>query len=74
MLRQVEDLGVNYWSQPSFRDLETGMVFVDVNLGQGVPDWHMTTSEGEPIAPVRKDLVFEVIPPSVVQPDLNGVQ
>ena len=69
MLIQVEPLGENFWSQPQLRHVKTGMVFVDINLGEGVPDWHTTTSEGEPLARIRKDIVFEIVERQAVTGD-----
>ncbi len=60
-LRQVEQLGNDEWSRPTLRDVETGAVFVDINLGEGTPDWHTTTDEGEPLGRIRKDIVFEIV-------------
>lgn len=58
---QVTSLGADEWSRPTLRNIQTGHIYVDINLGEGVPDWHSTTDEGEPLARLRKDIVFEIV-------------
>jgi hypothetical protein len=61
---QVKKLQPDDFDRPRLKDIKTGMVFADINLGDprfGPPDWCTTTRDGEPIASIRKDVVFEVI-------------
>lgn len=58
---QVESLGSDEWSRPVLRNAQTGQIYVDIGLGAGVPDWHTVTDEGEPLARLRKDIVFEIV-------------
>ena len=57
---RVEDLGNDEWSRPQLRNIETGAIYVDINCGDGEPDWHTTTDEGEPQSRIRKDVIFEI--------------
>jgi len=58
---QVVDLGNDEWSRPTLRTVKSGAILVDINLGEGTPDWHTTTSDGEPLARIKKDIVFEIV-------------
>ncbi len=61
MIIQVTALGADEWSRPMLRNVQNGQIYVDIGLGDGVPDWHTVTDEGEPLARLRKDIVFEII-------------
>lgn len=58
---QVIHIGNDEWSRPTIRTVKSGQILVDINLGEGTPDWHTTTSDGEPLARVKKDFVFEIV-------------
>lgn len=40
------------WSRPIYKSID-GRCFVDINCGDGVPDIHTVTDEGEPEMPLR---------------------
>jgi len=61
MIIKVINLGNDDWSRPALQNIETGNIYVDINLGEGSADWHICTTEGEPLARVGKDVVFEVV-------------
>lgn len=65
ILIQVKKLPPDDWDRPRLRNIKTGAIYADVNLGNprfGPPDWCTTTkSSGEPIASIRKDIVFQII-------------
>ncbi len=61
MILQVESLGNDEWSRQTLRNVKSGRIYVDINLGEGTPDWHSTTDWGEPLGRLRKDIVFEVV-------------
>jgi len=58
---QAVSLGNDEWSRPTLKTVKTGQILVDINLGEGLPDWHTTTSDGEPLARIKKDIVFEIV-------------
>lgn len=61
---QVKRISPDDWDRPRYKNINTGAIYADITLGDrryGPPSWHTTTSDGEPIAPIREDVVFEVI-------------
>lgn len=71
MIIAVKSLGNDAFSRPVLQNIETGHVYADINLGQGVADWHILTTEGEPLHRVGKEVVFEVIDES--EPDEDHI-
>lgn len=58
---QVISLGNDEWSRPTLKTVKSGQILVDINLGEGTPDWYTTTSDGEPLSRIKKDIVFEIV-------------
>ena len=56
-------IGIDSWDRPTYRD-EKGRLWLDVNMGEGEPYLHRSTSkdfdEGEPDYPIKED--FEIVP------------
>ena len=61
MIIQVRNVGNDGFSRPTLQNIKTGHIYSDINLGLGTPDWHILTTEGEPLARIGKEVVFEVI-------------
>lgn len=57
-IRTMELMGEDDWSRPVYKCLETGILWKDLNLGEGEPDLHSCGNriDGEPCSPIRKDL------------------
>ena len=60
-VKKLEYIGEDSWSRPVYRD-ETGKLWKDVNLGEGVPALHSSVGndfDGEPDMPIRDE--FEIV-------------
>ena len=64
ILLQVHKLPPDSWDRPRLRNARTGRIYADINLGDrryGPPAWHTTSHDGEPDAPLRSNIVFEIV-------------
>lgn len=61
VLVQVRSLGNDEWSRPQLQNVKSGRIYADINLGVGRPDWHVLTTEGEPLTRIRPNVVFEIV-------------
>ena len=60
-VKKLHFIGVDGWSRPVYKD-ETGKLWKDVNLGDGIPSLHSSADnefDGEPDMPLEGD--FEII-------------
>lgn len=63
---KVKNMAPDEWNRPRLRNIATKAVYADINLGDpkyGPPAWHTTTEEGEPISPLKSNIVFELTSP-----------
>jgi len=60
---KVKQLEPDGFDRPRVKDINTGMIFAEVTLGDPrfTPDWCTTTKDGEPIASIRDDIRFEIV-------------
>lgn len=58
---KVKKISDDGWSRPRLKNIETGAVYADTNLGDYPPSWHTTTRDGEPIAPIREGIKFVIV-------------
>ncbi len=57
-IRTMELKGVDSWSRPVYKCIETGQLWKDINCGQGIPSLHNCQNdfEGEPDCPIKNSL------------------
>lgn len=54
-IRKLRYIGTDWWSRPVYKD-QAGKIWVDINLGEGVPFLHSVVDnemDGEPDRPLR---------------------
>lgn len=59
LLIQVRQLEPDYWGYARLQNVKTGRIYADISFDKG--DWHTTTSEGEALYRLRRDIVFEIV-------------
>ncbi|MDD9309811.1 hypothetical protein PUS82_00500 [Cytobacillus firmus] len=57
-IRTMELIGVDDWSRPVYKCIETGILYKDITLGSDNPDLYSCSNdfEGEPGFPIKFDL------------------
>lgn len=57
-IRTMELIGVDFWSRPVYKCIETGNLYKDLTLGSDNPDLYSCSNdfEGEPDCPIKSDL------------------
>ncbi|MDA6131060.1 hypothetical protein OSK38_27285, partial [Escherichia coli] len=57
-IRTMELIGVDDWSRPVYKCIETGILYKDITLGSDNPDLYSCSNdfEGEPDFPIKYDL------------------
>ena len=62
-IRTMELIGVDDWSRPVFKCIETGDLYKDITLGRGIPDLYSCSNDfdGEPGFPIKSglEIIFE---------------
>lgn len=72
-IRTMELIGVDFWSRPVFKCIETGILYKDLTLGSENPDLYGCGNDfdGEPDFPINKGLEirFKEMPKQVSRED-----
>lgn len=58
--RTMEYIGLDDWSAPVYKCIETGSLWKDINLGKGEPALYSSSNgefDGEPCSPIRSELI-----------------
>lgn len=60
-IRTMELVGVDYWSRPVYKCIETGKLWKDITLGNENPELHtcQNSFDGEPDCPINSNLTVQ---------------
>ena len=65
---EVQTLPPDRWSRPRLQNIESHRIYADVSLGRSqsvtngiLGDWHTTTKDGEPLAPLSPAVMLKLI-------------
>lgn len=56
--RTMKRIGIDSWSRPVYKCIETGVLYKDVTLGSNTPELYSCSNDfdGEPDCPIKREL------------------
>lgn len=74
-IRTMEFIGIDFWSRPVYKCVETSKLWKDITLGSETPDLYSCHDfEGEPDCPIKSDLEIKFINKYVENPNSFNYQ